>query len=134
MGELFGKVYQSISSADGKGAATARILIIVFAIVGIIVFSALKPLGVALLEEIHANHAAIDRMNSFIAGAEETRKTRDSQVADIAKRNDGQDTKIDDHERRLGRLESLPSRVDKLETDVLNSRSRLDNLNDRMRH
>lgn len=98
-------------SNRAMSSTAARVLVIVWSIVGTFMVPPTLWLGKAGLGVLTEMHESIERINVTLGGYEELRKQREVTLAQIRAKDEEHDRALYDHERRLSMLEGKASRA-----------------------
>lgn len=92
---------------QGKLTPASRLLILVFAIVGMVCAPMVTWFAKGAYDEFKGQTERLAAIQLYLSAAQERARHRDERTAAIEVTNNKQQTQIEDHERRLIRIESV---------------------------
>lgn len=92
---------------NGKLTPASRLLIIVFAVVGLVTAPMVTWFAKGAYDEFKGQTEALAKIQLFLSASVERAKQRDERMGVLERQNVSQQTQIDDHERRLIRIETI---------------------------
>jgi len=91
----------------GKLTPASRLLIILFAVVGLVTAPIVTWFAKGAYEEFKGQSEALAKIQLYLSAATERARQRDERMIGFEKQNNQQQMQLDDHERRLIRIETL---------------------------
>lgn len=91
----------------GKLTPASRLFIILFAVVGLVTAPIVTWFAKGAYDEFKEQTKALSEIQLYLSGAAERAKQRDEKMMAVEKQNASQQMQLDDHERRLIRIETL---------------------------
>lgn len=91
---------------QGTMTPAARLLILLFACVGLVTAPVMTWFSKSAYDEFKRQTERLAHIEGFLGVAAERARNRDERVDRLERSNDNQQGKIDDHERRLIRIET----------------------------